>query len=451
MKFIFRENLSKLLKGEKKVRVKEETVRKQILEVRKIIVDAKTAKQKKVVLNIANIGAELGELIAREMLLANYEFTSHKTEPKEGWNFVDEVVFVGLHSLTGKESQEFKRSVMRGRIIAEEVNKTRELSNTPGGEMTPVVLAQATKDAFKGLPNTKVTVLGKKEMEKLGMGAVLGVAKGSIHEPQFIVAEYWGTEKTEVKLSRKFNFRERPIVLVGKGVTFDTGGLNIKTENYMYTMHLDMSGGAAVIHAVALAAKLGVKKNVVAIVPTVENMPGGNSYRPGDILKSMSGKTIEVLNTDAEGRVILVDALTYAKRYNPKLVIDVATLTGAACVALGERASAIFTRDEVLEKLTRELGEKSGDYVWPLPLWEEYEAEVKGTFGDVANLGKKGKMGGAIAGAVFLLQFTKDYPKDCKWMHIDMAPTTIATDDEFLSKGAKGAPVKLLLSLIESY
>ena len=219
----------------------------------------------------------------------------------------------------------------------------------------------------------------------------------------------------------------------------------------MYTMHLDMSGGAAVIHATILAAKLGVKKNIVALVPAVENMPGGNSYRPGDILRSMSGKTIEVLNTDAEGRVILADALTYAERYNPRLVVDVATLTGAACVALGERASAIFTRDQSLENLTRELGEKTGDFVWPMPLWEEYEQEIKGTFGDVANLGKKGRMGGAIAGAAFLLQFTKNYPKDCPWMHIDMAPTMLATDDEHLAKGAKGSPVKLLLALLENY
>ncbi|HEY4483483.1 MAG TPA: leucyl aminopeptidase family protein [Candidatus Paceibacterota bacterium] len=250
---------------------------------------------------------------------------------------------------------------------------------------------------------------------------------------------------------RGTNQDDRPIVLVGKGVTFDTGGLNIKTDNFMYTMHMDMSGGAAVIHTLVLAAKLGLKKNIVAIVPAVENMPGGESYRPGDVLKSLSGKTIEVLNTDAEGRVILADGLYFAKRYNPKLVVDVATLTGAIMVALGNRASGIFTRDTKLENLTRELGERSGDYVWPMPLWEESEAEIKGTFGDYANLGKQGRYGGAIAGAVFLLQFTKDYPKDCPWMHIDIAGTMLPTDDEFLAKGAKGSPIKLLLSLIEKY
>ncbi|HEY4493579.1 MAG TPA: leucyl aminopeptidase family protein [Candidatus Paceibacterota bacterium] len=431
-------------------------LRQLILALRKVVADAKKVKIKKVAIVLKDLPAqagipklsslgiseqELGEIIAREVLLADYEFTKYLSKPKEGWSFITELVLVG------KVSKELKAGLERGKIIAGSVNMTRELANTPGGEMVPKTLALAAREAVKGT-EAKVTVLGRREMEKLGMGAVLGVARGSSHEPQFIVVEYWGAGPASHKATQG-DQNNRPIVLIGKGVTFDTGGLNIKTENHMYTMHLDMSGGAAVIHAVALAARLGVKKNVIALVPAVENMPGGDSYRPGDVLRSMSGKSIEILNTDAEGRVILADALTYAKQYNPKLVVDVATLTGAACVALGERASAIFTRDEELEKLTRQLGEKSGDYVWPMPLWEEYESEVKGTFGDVANLGKKGRIGGAIAGAVFLLQFTKDYPKGTKWMHIDMAPTMTATDDEYLGKGAKGTPVKLLLALIE--
>ncbi|MEK7535556.1 MAG: leucyl aminopeptidase family protein [Patescibacteria group bacterium] len=423
------------------------SLRKFVLAVRKAVADAKKDKMKKVAVILKEIHKfgigerELGEIIAREVLIADYEFTKYLSKPKEGWSFIS-----GF-ALIGKVSKEFKVGIERGKIIAGEVNMTRELANTPGGEMVPKTLALAAREAVKDLPNTKITVLGKKELEKLGMGAVLGVAKGSPEEPQFIVVEYRPLAPSYDKRGNKGG----DIVLVGKGVTFDTGGLNLKPTDGINDMHLDMSGGAAVIHAVALAAKLGVKKNIVALVPAVENMPGGYSYRPGDILKSLSGKTIEIKNTDAEGRVILADALTYAKKFNPRLVIDVATLTGAACVALGERASAIFTRDQELEKLTRELGEKSGDYVWPMPMWEEYESEVKGTFGDVANLGKKGRMGGAISGAMFLLQFTKDYPKSTKWMHIDMAPTMTATDDEFLAKGAKGSPVKLLLALIESY
>jgi len=180
------------------------------------------------------------------------------------------------------------------------------------------------------------------------------------------------------------------------------------------------------------------------LIPAVENMPSGSSYRPGDILKTMSGKTVEVLNTDAEGRLILADALTYAKRYDPKLVVDIATLTGAAMVALGQRASAIFTRDAKLEKLLRELGEKSGDYVWPLPLWEEYEDDIKGTYADLANTGKT-RYGGAITAAVFLYQFAKDYP----WIHIDIAPRTTTIEGEYLAKGASGAPMRLLAKLIK--
>ena len=189
-----------------------------------------------------------------------------------------------------------------------------------------------------------------------------------------------------------------------------------------------------------------LKKNIVGLIPAVENMPSGSSYRPGDVLRTMSGKTIEVLNTDAEGRIILADALTYAKKYNPRIVIDVATLTGAAMVALGQRASAIFSKDEsVIEKL-RELGEKTGEYVWPLPLWDEYEEEVKGTFGDIANA-QKSKYGGAISGAMFLYQFAKDL--SCPWVHIDIAPRMTAIDGEYLAKGAAGAPVRLLIKAIE--
>ena len=268
------------------------------------------------------------------------------------------------------------------------------------------------------------------------MGGVLGGAQGSDEDPQFIILEYFGAAKSE-----------KPIVLVGKGVTFDTGGLNLKPSAYIYEMHMDMSGGAAVIHTVVLAARLGLKINVVGLVPAVENMPSGSSYHPGDLLKSMSGKTIEVLDTDAEGRIILADALTYAQKfYSPRLVVDVATLTGSAAGALGERASAIFTPDENLEKKFRILGEASGDYVWPLPLWEEYEEEVKGTFGDWANVGKT-RYGGAITAAVFLWQFIKE--SKIPWVHIDMAPRMTSIEGEYLSKGAAGAPVRLLIKLLE--
>lgn len=375
--------------------------------------------------------ADVAEAIAVAFMMANYEHNTYKTAPAEGFADIQTVE-------VSNASAAVKNAFARGSIIGTAVNEARELSNTPGGDMTPELLGQAAVDASRGT-NVKVKILGRAEMAELGMGGILGIAKGSTREPQFIVAEYWGTERTKA-----------PVVLVGKGVTFDTGGLNLKSGDGMYEMHMDMSGGAAVIHAIMLAAKLGVKKNVIALVPAVENSLDSAAVRPGDILKSMSGKTIEVLNTDAEGRVILADALTYAKRYNPLAVIDVATLTGASLVALGTVASAIMTNKEAaLPKLTA-LGEESGDYLWPLPLWEEYDDMVKGTFGDVPNLSTMGssRHGGVIAGGKFLEVFAKEL--DCLWVHVDMAPVMTSYQGDGLAKGATGAPVRFLLSFIES-
>ena len=221
----------------------------------------------------------------------------------------------------------------------------------------------------------------------------------------------------------------------------------------MLGMNMDMSGGAAVIHTLALVARLKLKKNIVALVPAVENSPSGHAYRPGDVLESMSGKTIEVLNTDAEGRLILADALTYAKRYNPSLTVDVATLTGAMVMALGQECSGIFTKDDELANFASECGEKSGDYVWRMPLWEEYEPYVRAYVGDIANLAHRGPVssegGGSITAATFLYEFAKDLPGS--WMHIDMASRMTATSQENLAYGAVGAPVRLLLKLVEEW
>ncbi len=372
--------------------------------------------------------------LSMNALLAQFEFTLYKTAPREGWSCVEEIIL-----LAPKECHaEIVSGFAHGKLIAEKMNIARVLSNTPGGEMTPTVLAREAKELVHGA-NTKLTVLGPKEMEKLGMGGVLGVARGSDEEAKFIIAEYWGGNK-----------KDAPVVLVGKGVTFDTGGLNLKPESGIYEMHMDMSGGAVVLAALSAAIDLKLKKNVVAIVPAVENMPSGSSYHPGDVLRTMNGKTIEVLNTDAEGRVILADALEYAKRYNPSLVVDIATLTGAAMAALGQRTSALFTKEADLEKMFRELGEESGDRVWPLPLWDEYEREIRGTFGDWANIGKT-RYGGAITGAMFLYQFVKNadgkaaYP----WVHIDMAPRMTSIEGDYLAKGSSGEPVRLLVKLLE--
>ena len=246
---------------------------------------------------------------------------------------------------------------------------------------------------------------------------------------------------------------DKPIVLVGKGVTFDTGGINLKPSNGLLGMNMDMSGGASVIHTLALVAKMKLKKNVIGLIPSVENMASGKSYRPGDVIRSMSGQTIEVLNTDAEGRVILADALFYAQKYNPEVVIDIATLTGAAVVALGERASAIFTNDDKLSKTLEDAGERTGDYLWRLPMWEEYENEIKGTLGDWTNIhNKDSRYGGATYGAIFLYQFIKgkaEGGKALKWAHLDIAPRMTSMAGENLAAGAVGVPVRLLYKFIE--
>jgi len=278
--------------------------------------------------------------------------------------------------------------------------------------------------------------MNEKEMKRLKMHAILSVGQGSAEESKFIIMEYFGGKKDE-----------KPIVMVGKGVTFDTGGINLKPSNALVGMNMDMSGGAAVIHTMALVAKNKLKKNVIGLVPSVENMAGSKSYRPGDVVRSMSGQTIEVLNTDAEGRVIMADALHYAKRYKPALVMDVATLTGAAVVALGERISAFFSTDDKLAEKLERLGEVTGDYVWRMPLWEEYEEDIKGDLGDWTNIHKKnGRGGGAILAASFLHQFIKGH----KWVHFDIAPRMVSTPGEYLAPGSLGSPIRLLYQIIKS-
>lgn len=421
-----------------------------ILICRSIITTAKQNKVKKLALaldqtafpKLSDLTAtEFGSLVAEAFEMANYEHNTYKTKPKEGWGAVEEIL------ICGETSKDVQAGFKRGQLVAQEVNACRELANTPGGDMTPKTLAQAAKKALLGTKAT-LKVLGVREMEKLGMGAILGIGKGSKDEPQFIVMEYWGAGKPSSPSTSSGQLR--PTVLVGKGVTFDTGGLNIKTGDHMYEMHMDMSGGAAVIHAVVLAAKLKLKANVIGLVPAVENMAGAGAVRPGDILKSLSGKTIEVLNTDAEGRVILADGITYAKRYKPKAVVDVATLTGASLVAVGTVASCFMTNEEQKINDLMMVAEKSGDYMWPLPAWEEYEPMVKGTFGDIPNLSTDGSSrdGGVIAGGMFLREFAKEL--ECLWVHIDMAPRMTARPDEYLAKGAVGAPVRFLLHFIES-
>ena len=420
--------------------IEKMTLRKFYLLVRKMVSMTKNTKVDNFVFNFNDFSSlidiskiEIAEIIGTQLDFANYEYLVYKTISKDSFNLIKEIIILGT-------STEIQNAILKGNIIALEVNKTRTLSNTPGGDMTPKILAQKAREAVKGMP-IKVTILGEKEMEKNKMEAILSVGRGSDEESKFIIMEYWGGNKSD-----------KPIVLVGKGVTFDTGGINLKPSSSLLGMNMDMSGGASVIHTLALCGKMKLKKNVIGLIPSVENMASGKSYRPGDVIRSMSGQTIEVLNTDAEGRVILADALTYAQKYNPALVVDIATLTGAACVALGERASAIFTDDDELSKIIEETGEKTGDYMWRLPMWEEYENEIKGSLGDWTNIhNKDSRYGGATYGAIFLYQFIKNNKNNLRWAHLDIAPRMTSMAGEYLAGGALGTPVRLLYKMIEEY
>ncbi len=307
--------------------------------------------------------------------------------------------------------------------IAEGVKLTKDLGNLPPNICTPSYLAeQASQIAKKH--NLKAEVLEKKDMEKLGMGSLLSVARGSSQPPKLIVLQYSGAAK-----------KQKPVVLVGKGVTFDTGGISIKPAAEMDEMKFDMCGAASVLGSIKAVAQMRLPLNVVGIIPTTENMPSGNASRPGDIVTSMSGQTIEILNTDAEGRLILCDALTYAERFHPAVVIDIATLTGACVIALGHVASGLYSSDEALARELLNAGDYAHDRAWQLPLWDDYQEQLKSNFADMANIG--GRPAGSITAACFLSRYTKKYT----WAHLDIAGTAWKSGKE---KGATGRPVPLL-------
>ena len=272
-------------------------------------------------------------------------------------------------------------------------------------------------------------------LQELGMGALLGVARGSREEPKFIILEYLKGKK-----------KQAPIVIVGKGITFDTGGISLKPGRGMDEMKMDMSGGAVTLGALQAVASLGLPVNVIGLVPAAENMPDGLAIKPGDVLKSMSGKTIEVLNTDAEGRLILADALTYAARYKPRAVIDLATLTGACVVALGSQACAVLGNNPRLIEKIKESGTVTGERAWELPLWEEYEKAMKSDIADLKNISGPQVGAGTITGAAFLKAFAGDQP----WAHLDIAGTSRSSEEKpYVPKGASGFGVRLLLHYLE--
>ena len=326
-----------------------------------------------------------------------------------------------------------EKSIARAEKIVDAVHTARDLISHPGNTVTPSYLAEhAKKIARKSKIACKV--LGKKEMEKLGMGSLLGVSQGSDQPPALIVLEYKGAAKTKA-----------PTVIVGKGITFDTGGISLKPGGSMDEMKMDMSGAATTMASLQLVSSLKLKANVVGIVAAAENMPSGSAIKPGDILKSMSGKTIEVLNTDAEGRLVLADALTYAQRFKPKEVIDLATLTGAVLHALGHHAAAVVGNNSAMIQKLKDAGDSTGERVWELPLWEEFEKATKSDIADLKNIASPGVGAGTIMGAAFLKAFAGEQP----WTHIDIAGTAWGFDRPYTNKGPSGYGVRLLLRYLE--
>ncbi len=364
--------------------------------------------------------AEQAVLVAMEVMYRFDHLKSSRDEPAPA------LARMQLAYDKVSDKADLEAAVARGVAIALGMNLARDLGNLPGNICTPTYLADQAQSLAK-THGLGLEVLDQDEMERLGMGSLLSVAKGSDQPPRFIVMKYNGARK------------ERPIVLVGKGITFDSGGISLKPAAEMDEMKYDMCGAASVLGTMQAIAQLALPLNVIGIIPTCENLPNGRANKPGDIVTSMSGQTIEVLNTDAEGRLILCDALTYVERFEPAAVVDIATLTGACVIALGHVASGLLANKQSLAKELLDAGEVSGDRCWQMPLWDEYQELLKSNFADMANIG--GRAGGTITAAAFLSRFTKKYD----WAHLDIAGTAWKSGKE---KGGTGRPVPLLVHFL---
>jgi len=371
------------------------------------------------------------ESVVEGVLLGLYQFTRFKTVDRDQIKMVDEF---SIMETDNKSLKVIQTAAKTAESISNAVYYSRDLVATPSNEMTPTILANRARQVARKR-DIKVTVMGEPFMKRFGMNALLSVARGSNEPPKLITMEYNGGTK-----------REKPVVLVGKGITFDSGGISIKPADRMEEMKSDMAGGSAVIGIMMAIADLQLPVNVVGIIPATENLPGGRAYKPGDVLQSMSGKTIEVINTDAEGRLILADAFAYADRYKPKVMIDMATLTGACIIALGDLIVGMMGTDEELKGKIREASETTGEKVWELPLPEEYNELIKSDVADFRNTG--GRAGGAITAALFLQKFVGDYP----WVHLDIAgPALLAKDRPYIPKGASGVGVRLMVAFLRKW
>ena len=364
---------------------------------------------------------------SRQLVLAAadvaYRFDRMKSKKAEA----KPLAHVAMSAASKRDAADLERGMREGRAIAAGMALARDLGNLPANVCTPAYLAESAVKLGREC-RLAVEVLEQKDMDKLGMGSLLSVSRGSHQPPKLVILRYSGAGK-----------KDRPVVLVGKGITFDTGGISIKPSAEMDEMKFDMCGAASVLGTLHAVAELGLKLNVIGIVPACENMPGGAATKPGDIVTSMSGQTIEILNTDAEGRLILADALTYAERFEPQAVVDIATLTGACVIALGHVCSGLFANKDDLARELLAAGAESWDRAWQLPLWDDYQEQLKSNFADFANIG--GRAAGSVTAACFLSRFARKYD----WAHLDIAGTAWKSGKE---KGATGRPVPLLTTFL---
>ncbi|MDP7260452.1 MAG: leucyl aminopeptidase [archaeon] len=387
---------------------------------------AKALKAESLAISIPSCKEKLSDVshaLAEACVLADYVFDDYVTKED-----IEKSLAVSI--LSGD-----KNSVDYGLLVAESINYTRQLQNFPPAVVTPAYLASEAQRMGKEL-KLKVSVLGKKELEKKGMNGILAVGRGSVNEPRLIQLDYNGGKKGE-----------KPVILVGKGITFDTGGISIKPSRALDEMKFDMSGAAAILGIIRIAAKSGLKRNLIGLMACAENRPSASAYLPGDIIKSYNKKTIEVLNTDAEGRIVLSDALGYAAEMKSEIIIDIATLTGAVVVALGSTYSGMVGNSQKHMDTMKKAGERTGDKVWQMPIHEDYREMVKSKIADVKNIGSGKGEAGSLSAAAFLEAFVGE----SKWVHLDIAGTAWTTEPKpYFGLGGTGAGVHVISEFLRT-
>ncbi|MFQ6103467.1 MAG: leucyl aminopeptidase [Candidatus Glassbacteria bacterium] len=374
---------------------------------------------------------EVSAAVAEGAGLSLYRFLKHKSEDEDGKKDPSELVIAS--GGRGKHD-EMRKELEKVHIIVESTNLARDLSNEPANAMTPTRFTNLARALSRGQGLT-CRVLGREDMRKLGMGGILAVAAGSGEPPKLLVIEHKGRGK-----------KARTVIVVGKGVTFDSGGISIKPSDKMEEMKFDKAGACSVLGIMNAAAQLKLPMNLIGLMPLSENLPGGRAFKPGDVVKMQSGKTVEVISTDAEGRMMVADALSYSLRYKPDAVIDIATLTGACVIALGLHTTAIVGNDRRLIERVRAAGERTGERVWELPGWKVYREQLKSEVADLKNVG--GREAGTITAALFLGEFVDDRP----WVHLDIAGTAMVKKDHpYMPRGATGVGVRLIIDLLRKW